>query len=68
MYEETKAAFSTELVALCRKYNVSICCGTDSAGVANGGIEITRVVKREGKCPREETLFMCDEINELGIF
>jgi hypothetical protein len=70
MDEETKAAFSTELAALCRKFNVSICSNADSADDTGleSWIEVIRMVKRDGEYPREETMFKCDEINELGIF
>lgn len=75
MDEETKAAFSAELASLCLRYNVCIrsFAYTEgdsqpfSPGVVNY-IEVTRMVKRAGKHPREETLFRCEEINELGIF
>lgn len=68
MDEATKAAFGAELAAVCRKFNVSICSGVTMAWFGlESWIEVTRMVKRKGKYPREETLFKCDEINELGI-
>ena len=70
MDEATKAAFGAELAAVCRKFNVSICSSANAADDTGleSWIEITRMVKREGQYPREETLFKCYEINELGIY
>ena len=70
MDEAIKAVLSAELAALCRKFNVSICSSADAADDTGleSWIEVTRIVKRDGKYPREETLFKCDEINERGIF
>jgi hypothetical protein len=70
MDEATKAAFGAELAAVCQKWNVIICSSadaTDDTGLESC-IEVMRMVKREGQYPREETLFKCDEINELGIY
>lgn len=70
MDEATKAAFGTELAAVCRKFNVSICSSANAADDTGleSWIEVTRMVKREGQYPREETLFKCYEINELGVY
>jgi hypothetical protein len=70
MDEMTKAEIVTELAALCRKFNINICSSADAADDTGleSWIEVTRMVKRPGNYPREETLFRCDEINELGIF
>jgi len=70
MDEETMAALNTELAALCQKFNVNICSNADAVcriGLESW-VEVTRVVKRAGQHAIEETLFRCEEINELGIF
>lgn len=69
MDETTKAAFSAELAALCRKYDVSIYSSADAADDTGleSWIEVIRLVERKGRFPTEETLFKCGVINERGI-
>lgn len=69
MNDETKAEFSADMAAICKKYDILI-SGSASAHDDSGleyWIEITRLIQRPGKYPREETLFKCDGFDSLGI-
>lgn len=69
MNDETKAEFSADMAAICKKYDIMIGSSADAADDTglDHWVEVTRLIQRPGKYPREETLFKCDGFDSLGI-